>query len=76
MTASRQTELVFRSLLVLAKIGFEMRAEFSDTLDDDITDAFGPLLEALEDMKGALTLTPQDYEWVNDAVFFEACEVA
>ena len=76
MTASKQTELGFRSLLVLAKIGYEMRAEFSDTLDDDIMGAFGPLVEALEDTKETLTLAPQDYEWVNDAVFFEACEVA
>jgi len=76
MIAAKKTGLGFRSLLVLAKIGFEMRSEFSDTFDDDVMDAFGPLVEALENARETLTLAAQDYEWVNDAVFFEACEVA
>jgi len=62
----------FRSILVLAKIGYELRGEFADTLDDDVKSAFGPLLEALDETGSILRLTNQEYEWVSDEAFFEA----
>ena len=63
----------FRSLLVLAKIGYELRDEFADTLDDDHEDAFGPLLEALEGTSKVLRLADDEYKWLSDEAFFEAC---
>lgn len=66
----------FRSLLVLAKIGYELRDEFADTLDDDHEDAFGPLLEALEGTSKLLRLADDEYKWMSDEAFFEACNGA
>jgi hypothetical protein len=63
----------FRSLLVLAKIGYELRDEFADTLDADHEGAFGPLLEALEGTSKVLRLADDNYKWVSDEAFFEAC---
>ncbi len=69
-------DMGFRSLFVLAKIGYELRSEFTDTLDDDVESAFGPLLEALDDTGNVLRLASNEYEWVSDEAFFEACSVA
>ena len=60
----------FRSLFVLAKIGYELRKEFADTFDEPIQDAFGPLIDALEDGKQVLSLASDEYEWgSNDNAF-------
>lgn len=69
-------DMGFRSILVLAKIGYELRNEFVDTVDDDVESAFGPLLDALENTGGILRLANAEYEWVSDEAFFEACSVA
>ena len=65
-------DLGFKSLLVLAKIGYELRDEFAHTFDDDVRRAFGPLLDALDDSAGVLRLVAADDSWVSDAAFFEA----
>ena len=69
-------DMGFRSLLVLAKIGYDLRNEFSDTLDDDVESAFGPLLEALDGTRGMLRLSDTEYDWLSDAAFFEAYDAA
>ena len=69
-------DMGFRSLLVLAKIGYELRDEFADTLDADHEGAFGPLLDALEGTSKVLRLADDDYRWVSDEAFFEACSGA
>ena len=69
-------DMGFRSLLVLAKIGYELRDEFADTLNDDCEGAFGPLLDALEGTSTVLQLADDEYKWVSDEAFFEACSVA
>lgn len=69
-------DMGFKSLLVLAKIGYELRDEFADTLDDDVESAFGPLLEALDETGGILQLANAEYEWVSDGAFFEAYSAA
>ena len=69
-------DMGFKSLLVLAKIGYELRDEFADTLDDDVESAFGPLLEALDETGGILRLANAEYEWVSDGAFFEAYNAA
>lgn len=66
----------FRSLLVLAKIGYELRDEFADTFDDDHEGTFGPLLDALQSTSKVLRLADDDYKWVSDEAFFEACSGA
>jgi hypothetical protein len=66
----------FRSLLVLAKIGYELRDEFAGTLEADHEGAFGPLLDALEGTSKVLRLTDDEYRWVSDGAFFEACSGA
>jgi hypothetical protein len=66
----------FRSLLVLAKIGYDLRDEFADTFDEDVGDAFGPLLEALEGTSTVLRLAGDEYRWMSDEAFFEACSMA
>jgi len=63
----------FRSVLVLAKIGHDLRKEFANTFDDDAGDAFGPLLEVLDGTRNVLRLAADEYKWVSDAAFFEAC---
>ncbi|CAO4138177.1 hypothetical protein [Methylorubrum extorquens] len=69
-------DMGFRSLLVLAKIGYDLRDEFADTFDDDFEGAFGPLLEALEGTGMALRLADDEYKWLSDEAFFEACSDA
>ena len=69
-------DIGFRSLLVLAKIGYNLRDEFADTFDDDVESAFGPLLEALEGTGPILRLAGDEYKWMSDEAFFEACSVA
>ncbi len=64
-------DLGFKSLLVLAKIGYELRDTFAHTFDDDVRSAFGPLIEALDDTAGVLRLVDSEYNWVSDAAFFE-----
>lgn len=60
----------FRSLLVLSKIGYELREEFADTFDEQIEEAFGPLLDALEGGEQVLSLAPDEYRWDrNDNAF-------
>lgn len=66
----------FRSLLVLVKIGYDLRDEFADTFDDDFEGAFGPLLEALEGTGKVLGLAHDEYKWLSDEAFFEACSEA
>lgn len=66
----------FRSLLVLAKIGYELRDKLADTSGSDYEDAFGPLLEALEGASKILRLADDEYKWVSDEAFFEACSGA
>ena len=66
----------FRSLLVLAKIGYNLRDEFADTFDDDVEGAFGSLLEALEGTSTVLRLAGDEYKWMSDEAFFEACSMA
>ena len=56
----------FTSLFVLAKIGYELRDQFADTFDEPVEDAFGPLLEALEDAKAVLSLGSDGYQWLSN----------
>lgn len=55
----------FRSLFVLAKIGYDLRDQFADTFEEPVDQAFGPLLEALEDARNVLSLAPDEYQSVS-----------
>ncbi|GJD95025.1 hypothetical protein OCOJLMKI_2234 [Methylobacterium iners] len=56
----------FRSLLVLTKIGYDLRDQFADTFHEPVEEAFGSLLDALDDAEGVLSLAPSQYEWASD----------
>jgi hypothetical protein len=62
--------LGFRSLLVLTKIGYDLRDHFADTFDEPVDEAFGSLLDALDQAEAVLTLGADEYQWSsNDASF-------
>ena len=61
----------FRSILVLAKIGYDLREEFADIFHEPIADVFGPFLEALEDAKVVLSLGSDDYRWLSNDLPFQ-----
>ena len=56
----------FTSVLVLAKIGYDLREEFADTFHEPVEDVFGPFLEALEDAKAVLSLGSDEYQWLSN----------
>lgn len=61
----------FRSLFVLAKIGYDLQDHFSDTFGEPVDQVFGSLLNALEDAEGVLSLAPNEYNWVSDDFSFQ-----
>ena len=61
----------FRSLYVLMKIGHDLQAELADTFIDDLTPAFGSLLQALKATNQTLQLS-DEYRWVSNAGLFDA----
>lgn len=63
-------ELGFRSLLVLTKIGYNLRDQFADTFQEPADEVFGSLLDALDDATGVLSLAPDEYQWSIDDCSF------
>ena len=67
---SEMRQYGFRSLFVLAKIGYNLRDEFADTFDEPPEEVFGSLLEALDDAREVLSLASSEYHWIsNDTPF-------
>lgn len=61
----------FRSLFVLAKVGYELRGQFADTFNEPVDEVFGSLLDALDDANGVLKLGLNEYGWVSDDCSFQ-----
>ncbi|GJD98040.1 hypothetical protein OCOJLMKI_5279 [Methylobacterium iners] len=60
----------FRSLLVLTKIGYDLRDQFADTFHEPADEVFGSLLNALDNAEGVLSLAPNEYQWLSNDLSF------
>lgn len=64
----------FRSQLVLAKIGYDLRNYLLDTLEEPVEGVFGPFIDALNDANGVLSLSNDEYRCVSNDNSFQFSE--